>query len=192
MSVCCCLPLRPVGIFLGFLFLVGSLFTAALSGIALYDIFENSTAAAYAPTNLEEEYMETVPESNFVEENLPRVAFLFGHSAITVICSLMLIYGSLSVSRMGELLFEKDCKVPNWKIFSAPSVFLDPSPSFGSDSICESVPVLCTTNLQRIKSTYGTEKPRWISTSSIYLSPGVFCIVRWVKNLNDFYFYYQN
>lgn len=101
MSICCCLPLRPVGIALGFLFLVGSLFMAALSGIALYDLFENSTAA-YSPAMNTKEYMdlETIPLSSFVEENLPRVAFLFGHSAITVICSLMLIYGSLSVSNL--------------------------------------------------------------------------------------------
>ena len=95
LSVCCCFPLRFGGIFLGFLFLLCSLFSASLTGVVLYDVLLGK------PDTIEPEVKgatDLKTDENFAMDHLPKIIYLLAHSLVTVVCSLFLLYGSLSVS----------------------------------------------------------------------------------------------
>lgn len=147
-NCCCCLSLRTGGIVLGVLALIGSLLMVTFSTISMIGSFHpgldtelNRTLNAHGLT-LEDQQAVVIGVRLWM-------GFYIALSILSVITSLMLIYGSLSVSGRWAWISKESIFTLVYFFIAAPKILPGPAPGQSRHPMCLRGNVLDVPNLYR-------------------------------------------
>lgn len=128
---CCCISLRTGGVIIGFLTLIAGLIMVTMSSIGLYGTLQKNDQVM---EQSQREQDLTYDEAQAIVWGIRLwLGFYIAMSMIFVMCALLLIYGSLSVSDWGSVILPPTNLI---LILIEPSVLPCPIPCNRCNQLC--------------------------------------------------------